>query len=221
MVSADTNGVLHYDLLNWILLVFIHCHVWGLVPQVGEEWMTDEAYMNMRGDLRYLFAMIDSKKRFWLAKMVRERKGTSDAKRLFEEARDIGGKVPTWLVSDGADNFHAAWKDLYRAKNFLHKETVHENHIHMAGDLNTNQMESFNGNTVRLREVATRGLKSEESAIITGLRLYHNFVRSHLGLDGEMTPGEAAGIIIEGKDKWKTMIQAAAKRRSLESGRAC
>ena len=81
-------------------------------------------------------------------------------------------------------------------------------------------MESFNGNTVRLREVAARGLKSEESAIITGLRLYHNFVRSHLGLDGGMTPGEAAGIIIEGKDKWKIMIQAAAKRRSLESGRA-
>ena len=40
-----------------------------------------------------------------------------------------------------------------------------------------------------------------------------------MGLEGEMTPGEAAGIIIEGKDKWKTMIQAAAKRRSLESGR--
>ena len=70
-----------------------------------------------------------------------------------------------------------------------------------------------------MREVATRGLKSEESAIITGLRLYHNFVRSHLGLEGEMTPGEVAGIIIESKDKWKTMIQAAAKRRSLESDR--
>ena len=41
-----------------------------------------------------------------------------------------------------------------------------------------------------------------------------------MGLEGEMTPGEAAGIIIEGKDKWKTMIQAAAKWRSLESGRA-
>ena len=164
--------------------------------------------------------MIDSKKRFWLAKMVLERKGTSDAKRLFEEARDVGGKVPTWLVSDGAGNFHAAWNDLYRAKNFLHKETVHESHIHMAGDLNTNQMESFNGNTVRLREAAARGLKSEESAIITGLWLYHNFVRSHLGLEGEMTPGEAAGIIIEGTDKWKTMIQAAAKWRSLESGQA-
>ena len=221
-VSARGARVSRQTVLNWAksYALLMAEHMDQLVPQVGEEWMTDEIYTKMRGDIRYLFAMIDSKKRFWLAKMVLERKGTSDARRLFEEARDVGGKVPTWLVSDGAGNFHAAWKDLYRAKNFLHKETVHESHIHMAGDLNTNQMESFNGNTVRLREVAARGLKSEESAIITGLWLYHNFVRSHLGLEGEMTPGEAAGIIIEGKDKWKTMIQAAAKWRSLESGRA-
>ena len=94
-------------------------HMDQLVPQVGEKWRTDEVYMNMRGNRRYLFAMLDNDTRYWLAKMVAEHKGTSDAKRLFEEARDIGGKVPTWLVSDRADNFHAAWKDLYRAKNFL------------------------------------------------------------------------------------------------------
>lgn len=82
-------------------------HMDQLVPQVGEKWRTDEVYMNMRGNRRYLFAMLDNDTRYWLAKMVAEHKGTSDAKRLFEEARDIGGKVPTWLVSDGADNFHA------------------------------------------------------------------------------------------------------------------
>ena len=81
----------------------------------------------------------------------------------------------------------------------------------MAGYTNNNQMESFNGNTVRLREVTVRGLKREDSAILTGLQRYHNFVRPHLGLPGNITPGEAAGIHIEGDNKWKTMIQAAAK----------
>ena len=142
-VSARGARVSRQTVLNWTksYALLMAEHMDRLVPQVGEEWMTDEIYTKMRGDLRYLFAMIDSKKRFWLAKMVRERKGTSDARRLFEEARDVGGKVPTWLVSDGAGNFHAAWNDLYRAKNLLHKETVHESHIHMAGDLNTNQMQ--------------------------------------------------------------------------------
>ena len=81
----------------------------------------------------------------------------------------------------------------------------------MTGDMNSNQMESFNGNTVRLREEATRGLKGEDSAILAGLRLYYNNVLQHQGLPGNMTPGEAAGIHIEGLNKWKTMIQAAAK----------
>ena len=80
--------------------------------------------------------------------------------------------------------------------------------------------ESFNGNTVRHREKVVRGLKKEDSAILAGLRVYHNHVRPHLGLPDGQTPGETAGIIIEDKDKWKTMIQAAAKRCSLESGRA-
>ena len=72
-------------------------------------------------------------------------------------------------------------------------------------------MESFNGNTVRLREDVIRGLKKDESPILSGLRVYHNFVRPHLGLPGNITPGEAAGITIEGNDKILTIIQAAAK----------
>ena len=90
----------------------------------------------------------------------------------------------------------------------------------MTDDMNSNQMEPFNGNTVRLREEATRGLKREDPAILTGLRLYHNFVRPHLGLPGNITPGEAAGIRIDGDNKWKTIIQNAAKQRDAESKQA-
>ena len=90
----------------------------------------------------------------------------------------------------------------------------------MAGDMSNNQIESFNDNTVRLREKATRGLKREDSAILAGLRLYHNHVRPHQGLPGKTTPGEAAGIRIEGDNKWKTIIQNAAKQRDTESRRA-
>ena len=114
-------------------------------------------------------------------------------------------------MSDGAANFGHAHRKLYAAKNFLHKESEHVRHIHMAGDTNNNSMESFNGNTVRHREKVVRGLKKEDSAILTGLRLYHNHVRPHLGLGGK-TPGEAAGIHIEGNNKWKTLIQAAARQ---------
>ena len=75
-------------------------------------------------------------------------------------------------------------------------------------------MESFNGNTVRLREEATRGLKREDSVILAGPRLYHNHVRWHLGMPGDQTSDETAGICIKGDSKWKTLIQAATKQKS-------
>ena len=162
----------------------------------------------------------DSETRFWLAKMVAEHKGNDDVAPLFRKAKEVAGKVPERLISDGATNFGHAHRKQYAPKNFLHKDSEHVRHIHMAGDMNNNQMESFNGNTVRLREEATRGLKREDSAILTGLRLYHNHVRPHQGLPGKTTPGEAAGIRIEGNNKWKTMIQNAAKQRDAENKRA-
>ena len=72
-------------------------------------------------------------------------------------------------------------------------------------------MESFNGATLRHREKVTRGLKREDSGIITGLRLYHNFVKPHEGLPDKITSTEAAGITIEGNNKYLTLIRAAAE----------
>lgn len=40
--------------------------------------------------------------------------------------------------------------------------------------------------------------------------MYPNYIRPHQGLDGK-TPSEACGITIQGKDKWKTLIQNASK----------
>ena len=60
----------------------------------------------------------------------------------------------------------------------------------MDGDPDNNQMESFNGNTFRMREKAVRGLKSEDPAIPAGLQVCHNHVRPHPAPDGRM-PGEA------------------------------
>lgn len=180
-------------------------------PQVGESWRTDEIYMNIRGNRRYLFAMLDSETRYWIAKQVAEHKGKDDVAPMFKQAKKVAGKIPTTFISDKAANFHHAWKQQYHAKNFLHKDTEHINEVVFDGIHHNNQMESFDGNTVRLREDVIRGLKKENSAILAELRVYHNLTRPHLGLKDHITPGEAAGITIEGNDKILTIIQAAAK----------
>lgn len=46
--------------------------------------------------------------------------------------------------------------------------------------------------------------------MLKGRQLYHNYVRPHEALKGK-TSAEACGIIIEGQDKWKTLVQNACK----------
>ena len=90
---------------------------------------------------------------------------------MFKKAKELAGKVPSRLVSDGAANFAHAHRKQFASKNPGDKESVHERHIHMDGDMNNNQMESFNGNTVRQREKVTRSLKREDSSTMTGLMI--------------------------------------------------
>ena len=70
-------------------------------------------------------------------------------------------------------------------------------------------MERMNGE-IRDREKTMRGLKIDETTILKGYQLYHNYIRPHEALDGK-TPSEACGITIEGQNKWKTLIQNASK----------
>ncbi len=182
-----------------------------IMPRLGEQWRTDEVFMSVKGNPRYIFAMLDTETRYWIAKMVAEHKGNDDVAPMFQKAKQIAGKVPETLVSDGAANFHHAWREQYAPRNYMDKHTVHINQIEFGGEHHNNQMESFNGATIRHREKVIRGLKKEDSAILTGLRLYHNYVRGHLGLPDHTTPAEAAGIHVQGDSKFLTLIQAAAK----------
>jgi putative transposase len=75
-------------------------------------------------------------------------------------------------------------------------------------------MERLNGE-LRDREKVMRSLKNENSPILKGMQIHHNFIRPHMGLENEITPGEAAGIKVEGENKWLTIIQNAQMKKSL------
>jgi putative transposase len=57
-------------------------------------------------------------------------------------------------------------------------------------------MEMLNGE-VRDTEKVTRGLKKKDTPILTGYQIFHNYVRPHMGLDGQI-PAERCGIKVEG-----------------------
>lgn len=60
----------------------------------------------------------------------------------------------------------------------------------------------------RDREKVTRGLKKDDSSIINGYQLYHNYIRPHMSLEGK-TSADKAGIEIQGQNKWIILIQNA------------
>lgn len=55
------------------------------------------------------------------------------------------------------------------------------------------------------------GLKKKDTPILSGYQLFHNYIRTHEGLEGK-TPAEACGIKVEGKNKWLTFIQNASRK---------
>jgi len=76
-------------------------------------------------------------------------------------------------------------------------------------------MERMNGE-IRDRERVMRTLEKPDTPILTGMRIYHNYVRPHDGLNGK-TPAEAAGVQIKGENKWLTLIQNAAQSKTRRS----
>ena len=66
-------------------------------------------------------------------------------------------------------------------------------------------MERLNGE-IRDREKVMRGLKTPETPILPGYQVFHNYLRPHEALDGKTT-AEAAGITVQGENKWLTLIQ--------------
>ncbi|MDG6986038.1 MAG: DDE-type integrase/transposase/recombinase [Nitrososphaerota archaeon] len=188
-------------------------YVEEITPQLGDTWRTDEMFVKIRGNMRYLFGMMDDETRFRIAQQVSAYKGTSDVRPMLREAAQRAGKKPKVLISDGAHNFAIAtrkeWFSHYRGKS-----TTHVADIRMSGRIHNNKMERQNGEW-RDREKVVMGLKKPDSPVLAGMQIYHNFIRPHMGLKGK-TPAEAAGIKVEGENKWLTLIQNAAKS---ESGR--
>ena len=65
-------------------------------------------------------------------------------------------------------------------------------------------MERLN-RTIRDREEIFRGLGTADAPVFDGMKVYYNHVRKHDSI--RKTPVEAASIITEGPNKWKTIIQ--------------
>ena len=186
----------HVSVLNWIrkYIGLMDKYLDKLTPKVSDTWRTDELYVKIKGNQKYLFALMDDQTRFWIAQQVADHKGTSDVTPMFREAKEIAQKKPKTLISDGANNFHDAFRKEFWSEYGDEPSPEHIREIALDGEVHNQPMERMNGE-IRDREKVMRGLKRKDTPILKGYQLYHNYIRSHEALNGQ-TPSERAGIKI-------------------------
>jgi transposase-like protein len=183
-------------------------------PQLSDTWRADEMFLKMKGNLKYLYALMDDQTRFWIAQEVAETKYSADIRPLFKLGKKIAHKQPRTLITDGAPNFHEAFMDEYWTSK-VGTRPEHIQDITLDGDRHNNKMERMNGE-IRDRERVMRTFEKSDTPLLVGMQIYHNYVRPHMALKGK-TPSEVAGIAINGENKWLTLIQNASLRRGKTS----
>jgi len=200
----------HVSIFKWIkkYTKLMDNYLQTITPQVGEKWHADEVWLKINGDKKYLFAMMDNETRFWIAQEVADTKFQHNANRLLKMGKDVTKKIPSVFVTDGLPAYNKAFEQEYAPKNDFQKPSKHIRDIHFKHQLSNNNIQERLNGEFRDREKMFRGLKKDDSPAITGIKLYHNYIRPHMGLHGD-TPALRSGIEIKGDNKWLTIIQNA------------
>jgi putative transposase len=200
--------VSHQTVFNWIkkYVGLMKEYADKITPNVSNTWRADELYVKVNGNMKYLFAMMDDETRFWIAQEVAETKDKHDSRLLFVQAKKLMGKQPKHIITDGLKSYAVSAQAVF-------PDAKHTCEITLRGSIHNNKMERMNGE-IRDREKTMRGLKINETDILKGMQLFHNYIRPHESLEGK-TPADACGIIIEGKDKWRTLIQNASQDKKV------
>ena len=207
--------VSHVAVFKWIkkYVKLMKDYVESLSPKVSGIWHSDEMTLKIKNlpnheKLRWIWNVMDNESRFWLASQITEKRETVDARNVLAEARNTAKIRPMAIVTDGLRSYqHAITKEFFTMKG---PRTQHVRVPNIRNRSNNNMVERLHG-TIRERNKTMRGLDNEDSAqtIMDGMRIYYNFIRPHMALNGN-TPAERAnvGLGLEG-NKWLAIIKRA------------
>ncbi len=97
-------------------------------PCVGDKWGCDEKHQKVGGRESYIVTIMDLTTRFILAWDVSSTKEDYNAAPLLRRARDMAGRIPRLFITDGLDQYHIAFKRVFRTlKGF---RSIHIRDIH-------------------------------------------------------------------------------------------
>jgi transposase-like protein len=204
--------VSHVAVYKWIkkYVNLMKEYVDQLVPRVSGIWHSGEMALNVNGDFKWLWNVMDNESRFWLATQITEKRGIVDARNVLAQASSISKIRPMAVVTDGLRAYQDAIpKEFYTMKA---PRTEHVRIPNIRNRSNNNMVERLHG-TIRQRNKVMRGLDEESTAqtMMDGMRIYYNFIRPHVALNGK-TPAQKANIDLELRDnKWLSLVKRASR----------
>jgi transposase-like protein len=211
-IGDHFNVEINYSTIyDWIQTYIpqISNYVNTLTPQLSDSWHIDEMFVKMKGgekrkgnaNVAYLWNILQRESRYLLASKLSEKRDINGAIQAINEAiKNSHGNLPNTVYTDSLRAYREGIsKTLGNNVEHIAKCGITKPHA------NNNRVERLNG-TLRERVKVQRGWKTHKSAIAEVQRIYYNFIKPHQALDGK-TPSEKVGIKIEGKNKWRTIIQ--------------
>jgi putative transposase len=211
--------VTHVAIIKWIkkFVRLVKPYVDRIeAPHLSGIYHVDEMMVHVRkekvekGHYQWLWNLMDNTTRFWICTKISQKREVADARAVFQVAKKVAPSKPIALVHDGLRTYDEAYqKEFFTLKN---PRTMNIRSVSVRNEGLNSKVERLNG-SVRDREVVMRGMDHKKSAqtLMEALRIYHNYIKQHQGLDGR-TPAEACVIQIEGNDKWRTLIQNASRK---------
>jgi len=205
--------ICHQTVYNWVTHYSKLAADWldSQDALVGETWHIDETVLNVNGEHRYLWNVMDSETRMLLATHVSRTRSLPETRAPLRKAKNATETVPTEIRSDGMQSYpKAIHKEFGKGRQSPHWVVPS-----IRDEDSNNRIERLHG-TEKSRIKVMRAFDQETgaAALMEGWRVHYDMIRTHQAIG--KTPAEAADIAPLVGFKWLELLKlATATTRSL------
>jgi len=219
-----TLKVSHQTIYNWITHYSMLAADWmdSQNAKVGEKWHVDETVVNVDGEQRYLWNVMDSETRMLLATHLSRTRSIPETRIPLRKAKDMTETRPKLVFTDGMHAYKPAIRKEFsrraRKGDYLIGQgsgvrfNPHRVVPSIRAEKSNNRIERLHG-TEKSRIKIMRAFDQDHGAamLMDGWRVHYDMIRTHQAIG--KTPAEAAGIPSLNGFKWAELLKLAASRK--------
>jgi len=201
----------HFDTIRrWIrkYTKIMDEHVNKIEPKLSGKYQVDEQMVKSKGRWVWSWNALDEETRFLIANTITKERRIRDTREVFKKIKEITSQRPTQIKTDGLWSYEKAIKKEFLTRKHRKEGTEHIRNVGVAKEKNNNLIERYHGEFREFDKVR-RGFKSDLTTQEwnEGFRLYHNFIKPHMALNG-LTPSQVAEIDLNlGRNKWLGLLK--------------